>query len=247
MNFDRIWDWFCKGCLIFMILIIINSVLGDIQFRLKYSFPHVSRSTNELIDTNKDPLQKNLTEESKYIKAYGEKNIYALKPQAEYSISGLVVTKNTNFWFRDVMRNKFDDICLMDIGIVWGELASDRKTLYKQWKFKSYKSLGQSRRLEWRSKPPHNNLKWSLGYVSSHISHTHLIPANANVMGALLRIKINDIVKLDGYLVDIYTDKSELIARTSMSRTDTDATSRGSGACEDMYVKQVQIGNKVYK
>ena len=49
------------------------------------------------------------------------------------------------------------------------------------------------------------------------------------------------------HLVDIYTDKSELVARTSMSRTDTDPTSRGSGACEDMYVKQVQIGNKIYK
>ena len=88
---------------------------------------------------------------------------------------------------------------------------------------------------------------WELGFVSSHISHTHLIPANANVMGALLKIKKNDIVKLDGYLVDIYTDKSETVAKTSMSRTDTDPTSRGSGACEDMYVKQVQIGNKIYK
>ena len=66
-------------------------------------------------------------------------------------------------------------------------------------------------------------------------------------MAGLLSIKKNDIVKLDGYLVDIYTDKNELVARTSMSRTDTDPTSRGSGACEDMYVKQVQIGNKIYK
>ena len=144
------------------------------------------------------------------------------------------------------MRNQFDDICLMDLGIVWGDLANDRKELYKHWKFKSHKTLGQARQLEWRSKPPHNT-PWTLGYVSSHISHTHLIPANYNVMGGLLRIKKNDIVKLDGYLVDIYTDKSELVARTSMSRTDTDPTSRGSGACEDMYVKQVQIGNKIYK
>lgn len=246
MEFDKIWEYFCKVCLILFILMVFNSILGDMLFRVKYSFPQISTTTEQKIDTSKDPIQINLTN-AKYIKAYGEKNVYALQPQAEYSISGMVVTKNTNFWFRDVMRNKFDDICLMDLGIVWGDLANERKKLYKHWKFKSHKTLGQSRRLEWRSKPPYNDMPWTLGYVSYHISHTHLIPANRNVMAGLLSIKKNDIVKLDGYLVDIYTDKNELVARTSMSRTDTDPTSRGSGACEDMYVRQVQIGNKIYK
>lgn len=246
MDFETIWNWFCKICMIALILMIINSILGDILFRLKFGFPKVTENTSNIINTYKDPIQKNLNN-SKYIKAYGEKNIYALKPQAEYSISGLLVTKNTNFWFRDVMRSDFDDICLMDVGIVWGELAADKKKLYKHWKFKSYKSLGQSRRLEWRSKSPYDDMPWTLGYVSSHISHTHIIPANANVMGAILKAPKNSIIKLDGYLVDIYTDKSELVAKTSLSRTDTDPTSRGSGACEDMYVKQVQIGNKIYK
>ena len=90
-------------------------------------------------------------------------------------------------------------------------------------------------------------MPWSLSYVNSHISHTHLIPANPNVMGGLLSIKKNDIVNLRGYLVDIYTDKGETVALTSLSRYDKDTTSRGYGACEDMYVKQVQIGNKIYR
>jgi conserved exported protein of unknown function len=246
MDFNRVWNWFCKGCLILLILIIINSILGDILFRIKYSFPKIADTSQNIINTQNDPVQNNLAD-SNYIKAYGEKNIFALKPQAEYSITGMVVTKNTNFWFRDIMRSTFDDICLMDIGIVWGELAKDKQKLYKNWKFKSLKTLGESRRLEWRSKVATDAMPWSLSYVSSHISHTHLIPANPNIMGALLRIKKNDIVKIDGYLVDIYTDKNELVAKTSLSRTDTDPTSRGSGACEDMYVKQVQINNKIYR
>lgn len=243
---ENIWDYFCKGCLIFVIFVILNSFLGDIKFKSKYSFPKVSQISQQKINTNQDPIQIDL-KDAKYIKAYGEKDIYALKPMAEYSISGLVVTKNTNFWLRDVMRSTFDDICLADIGIVWGDLAQDKKELYKYWKFKSYKSLGQSRRLEWRSKTKINELPWEMDFVNTHISHTHLIPANPNVMGGILKIKKNDIVKLDGYLVDIYTDKGELVARTSMSRSDTDPTSRGYGACEDMYVKQVQVGNKIYK
>lgn len=245
-DIDDIFDYFAKGCLIFIIFIIFNSILGDITFRIKYSFPKAKEISKIKINTDNEPIQTDL-ENQKFIKAYGEKNKYALQLMAKYSISGLVVTKNTNFWFRDFMRTTFDDICLADIGIVWGDLAKDKKKLHKYWKFKSYKSLGQSRRLEWRSKTKYDNNPWGLDEVTKHISHTHLIPANQNVMGALLTIKKNDIVKLDGYLVDIYTDKGDLVARTSMSRYDTDPTSRGSGACEDMYVKKVQIGNKIYK
>ena len=119
-----------------------------------------------------------------------------------------------------------------------------KKELYKHIKFNSKKTLGQARMLyyRWDATNP-----WGNNYITSHIAHTHMIPANPNVMGGLLQIKKNDIVKLDGYLVDIYTDKSELVAYTSMSRSDTNASSRGSGACEDMYVTQVQIGNKIYK
>ena len=246
MSFNNIWNWFCKLCMIALILLLINSILGDILFRIKYSFPKSSGTTNEKITTANEPVQINLKQE-KYVRAYGEKEIYALKLQAQYSLSGLVVSKNTNFWLRDVMRNDFDDICLMDIGIVWGDLAIDKKALYKHLKFKSTKTLGQARQLQVRCKKNCTGMPWSIDYVDTHLSHTHLIPANPNIMGGLLRIKKNDIVKLDGYLVDIYTDKSETVALTSMSRYDRNTTSRGYGACEDMYVKQVQIGNKIYK
>ena len=246
MNYNDIWNWFCKLCMIALILIVINSLLGDLLFRIKYSFPKISATSDQIINTKQDPVQINLKQE-KYIKAYGEKNVYALKPQAKYSLSGLVVSKNTNFWFRDVMRNSFDDIALLDLGIVWGDLAADKKTLYKNLKFKSTKTLGEARQLQVRCRKSCSDIPWGISYVDTHLSHTHLIPANANIMGGLLRIKKNDIVRLDGYLVDIYTDKGETVALTSLSRGDKNTTSRGYGACEDMYVKQVQIGNKIYK
>ncbi len=218
-------------------------MLGDVMFRVKYSFPKVSSITENVIDITKEPVQINI-QDAKYIKYYGEREHYVLNPQANYSISALVVAKNSNFWFRDIMRSKFDDVALLDFGLVWGDLAADKKELYKHIKFNSKKTLGQARILyyRWDGTSP-----WGKGYITSHIAHTHMIPANSNVMGGLLQIKKNDIVKIDGYLVDIYTDKSELVARTSMSRTDTNASSRGSGACEDMYVTQVQIGNKIYR
>ncbi len=246
MEFDDIWNLFCKFCLIVFILICINSLIGDFLFRCKYSFPHVSAITEEEINVLNEPIQTNLAH-SNGIPVYGEKNKYSLLPQAKYSISGRVVAKNSNFWFRDIMRSTFDDVCLIDFGIVWGDLAPDKKRLHKHMKFKSHKTLGQARSLEWRTKPPYNEVPWDFNYMSSHLSHTHMIPANANIMGGLLKIKKDDIVKIDGYLVDIYDSRAQIIARTSMSRSDTNASSRGSGACEDLYVKQVQIGNKIYK
>ena len=246
MDFEDIWKWFCRLSLIIFIIIVINSILGDILFRIKFSFPHVSSTTQVSINTYNDPIQ-NMLDNAKYMKVNGEKYKYVIQPQAEYSLSGLVVAKNNNFWFRDVMRSEFDDVFLIDLGIAWGELASKPKELHKHWKFKSTKTLGQARQLQWRAKPPYNNTYWDLNYVSSHVSHTHIIPANANVMGALLKVKKNDIVKIDGYLVDIYNGKGKTLGKSSLSRTDTDATSRGYGACEEMYAKQVQIGNKIYK
>lgn len=224
------------------IFIILNSVVGDIKFKCKYSRPEVKEISEHVIDTTKDPIQI-LVSNPKYVRHDGEKNVYAILPQAQYSISGYIVTKNTNFWFRDIMRNEFDDIALMDLGLVWGDLATNPTQLRKYVKYKSYKTLGSSRRLEWLVDA---DAPWSLDYTSYHTAHTHIIPANKNVMSALLKAKKNTVIKLDGYLVDIYTGKSEIISKTSLSRTDKDATSRGSGACEVMYVMQVQMQNKVY-
>jgi len=232
-------------CLFIIVFVVCYSMLTDFGLWLRYSFPKVTSTTTRQIDTAGDPIQKNLNGKD-YIKARGEKGRFVLNLQAEYTLKGLVVAKNTNFWFRDIMRNKFDDICLVDLGIVWGDLSKNSKTLHKVWKIKSRKTLGEARRLSWST----HNLRqspWSLDYVSAHISHTHMIPASENVMKALRSIKKGDIVNIDGYLVDIYTDRTQLVAKTSLSRTDTDPTSRGSGACEVMYVKQVQIGNKIYK
>ncbi len=234
--------------IIILVLMFFNSFLGDISFRLTYMNAKPNTTTSTVLDPKNDyPIQKDIPEkEQRFIKVRTNKSkIYAVKTMAEYSITGHVVATNTNFFLRDVMRTPFDEVCLMDIGLVWGEIA-DKNYVKKHLKFKSTKTLGQARRLS-VSTGDYNAMPYKWNYVSSHMSHTHLIPGSVNVMSALLKIKKNDIVKLDGYLVDIYTDKGDVVALTSLSRYDKDSTSRGYGACEDMYVTQVQIGNKIYK
>ena len=231
-----------------LVLLIINSFLGDISFRLMYMNTKLSGVATETLDPkNTYPTLTHLKEkDQEFIPVRTNKReTYALKTMAEYSVTGVVVATNTNFFLRDVMRTPFDEVCLMDIGLVWGEIA-DKNYIKKHLRFKSTKTLGQARQLS-VSTPNYQKMPYKWNYVSSHMSHTHLIPGSVNVMSALLKIKKNDIVKLDGYLVDIYTDKGDIVARSSLSNSDTNSTSRGYGACEDLYVTQVQIGNKIYR
>lgn len=246
------FDLFGKICLILVIFIVCNSMLDDLLFRVRYSFPTVSTIVKTPIDTSNDPMQLPLSSINNKISKKGPDNnkIYTLTKVAQYSISGMVVAKNTNFWFRGINRSDFDGIALMDVGLVWGDLA-DKNAVKRNIVFKSKKTLGSARVLYTKLK---NSKEFSFDYVLSHSSHTHLIPANANVMSALLKMKKYTNVKLDGYLVDI-TYENGKTAYTSDSRTDNNASSRGlqtlnsagGGACENMYVESVQIDGKIYK
>lgn len=226
-----------------MLVLILNSVIGDIYFRMKYSFPKVTRTTEEVLDPTKEPIQINLNNAEKFYHQ-GERKKHIIQPMAEYSITGLTVATNTNLWLRDVMRNDFDDIALMDIGLTWGRVSNPSYLKEHKLRFKSVKTLGEARMLIPKGRFYSNE---DVMYFSYHFSHTHLVPANDNVMGALLTIKKGQVVKLEGYLIDQYRVDGSAVVKTSLSRTDKNSTARGGGACEVMFVKRVQIGNKVYE
>lgn len=239
---------FCNLCLIITIGIFGYSFLGDVTFKIKHAFPQLSEVTYRKINTDGEPVQKMISKnELKLTKGENDYTEFAYDKIAEYSISGMVVAINTDFWLRGLMRNDFDNVSLMDIGIVWGKIA-DKAYVEKHLKFKSEKT-STARWLRYKYECRGQDCL-GFSYIKSHIAHTHLVPANDNVMSALLTIKKYDKVKLDGYLVDLYFSKGGK-ALTSISRTDNNAGSRGrnngGGACEIMLVEQVQIKDGVYR
>nr|MCR5262219.1 hypothetical protein [Candidatus Gastranaerophilales bacterium] len=232
--------------------ILLYSFLGDAGYQLSHLSAKVSEYKTETINPKQECLQENL-ETPKQIEIGQGKTHRILLKQAKYSLSGIVVAKNRNFWLRGFMQNVFDEVVPIDFGIAWGELA-DIPTL-KKFKIKSSKTLGEARmlRYQWRLKDVPQNPD----YVFSHISHNHIIPATDNVASALLKVKKWDTIKLDGYLVDI-VQPNGYTSMTSLSRSDTNPTSRGAeanrqreggygGACEIFYVTGIQIRNKYYK
>ena len=223
------------------ITMILYSFLGDVGYQLSHFSPKVSEIKPEGVNPKLECVQENLKSPEQMEIGKG-KTFRIIIKQAKYTLSGIVVAKNRNFWLRGFMQNYFDEVVPIDFGIAWGEL-SDINTL-KKFKIKSSKTLGEARmlRYQWKLKDVPQNPD----YVFSHISHNHIIPATDNVASALLKVKKWDSIKLEGYLVDIIQPNG-YTSMTSLSRTDTNPTSRGSGACEVFYVTGIQIGNKYYK
>ena len=87
----------------------------------------------------------------------------------------------------------------------------------------------------------YKNGKWDIAYT---YSHSHLAPANKNIMAALLTIKDWDNVIVEGDLIDIeFIDGRHY--RTSMSRNDPYKGDRGCGSCETVFVRKLIINNKI--
>ena len=71
--------------------------------------------------------------------------------------------------------------------------------------------------------------------IETESANMHLIPADAEVRRELERVRVGDVITMDGYLVDARRADG-FVWRTSLTRDDT-----GPGACELVYVQQLDI------
>lgn len=223
---------------------------GWIGYWLRFGVAIPSEYTMSPINIYSDPVQTDYTPEQikektfTYVTLINGYNI-TMKPQAHYVLSGSVAAKNYGFWIVDGF---FDSAALYDLGTTWGKLA-DRSFYTKYLKCYSDKTYTTgSRALYTRYKKYPAPV--SDEYITSHFSHSHIVPANRNIMAAMLKLKNWDKVKLEGELVDMeYTPQNgyKREYKTSLSRTNDNYSNRGYGTCETVYVTKVQIGHIVYK
>ena len=221
----------------------------------RFGTPHFPKyTTDEIIDVSKDPVQINITEnKGKYFryKMLENRKVCAIEKMAKYSISGKLVAKNYFFWsnYLPLIRDiPFHSIALIDVGLVWREMANDDVgDCMKYISLNVFDARRQLIPIFKRSRKCYAVYSKYGGRLSENkFSHTHVIPANASIMHAIMFAPKNKPIKMDGYLVDVYLD-GEVQAKTSLSRNDTNKSARGGGACEVMYVERVQVGKKVYE
>jgi len=152
---------------------------------------------------------------------------FFLTPKAKYTIRGMLVSK------RKYMRGFMARISPYDYALIWGNVPE----MLPKLKFsQTYRYCLFNYKL---SAPV------DLDYVQTHMSNNHIIPSTKNIHKALKKAAKKDLVKIEGYLVDVIASvkhKGTSSWNTSLKRDDT-----WGGACEIIYVTKLQIDDKIYE
>ncbi len=163
-----------------------------------------------------EPVQINLAE-VETITIPGEAGDVELSLLAEYEIGGVLKGKK-----------KYSDypsqVSKYDIALAWGDLNKEE--------IDEHISYSQSGR--WYYYRHSRDKLVSESYIANHSANMHLIHKDKAVLNKIKRIRENQYVRLEGYLVNVNFKDGPW--KTSLFRTDT-----GDGACEIIYVTNVTL------
>ncbi|GAA5335333.1 MULTISPECIES: hypothetical protein [Thermus] len=142
------------------------------------------------------------------------KGPYRLIPVARFGLEARLLAKR---------RYRFDRwaaVAPWDFALGWGRMSDTavlrRMRIWQADRFYFYAGSGE---------PP-----IPLREIVEHSANMHLVPASPGIERAMGRVRPGQVVRLEGYLVDVYGPDGSYW-RTSTTRQDT-----GAGACEVVWV-----------
>lgn len=181
-----------------------------------------SVGTGDPIDASREPVQT-ATDRPPFEIETGKGRV-TLEPRAAFDAAAVVAGAE---------RYRLDGgafLCPVDLVMTWGKLPEEP--------YRSKVSYSQMTRFYfWRT--PAADM--DLAYIQSHSSNMHMIPAGANVRRALLAVDEGDRVRIRGLLVNARREDG-FTWNSSTTRQD-----EGPGACELVWVEEIQIGRDVYR
>ena len=144
-------------------------------------------------------------------------------------------------WHKD--QKAMERVAMYDMGVVWGDLA-DPENLNDLYFIcgKDIKNRVLYPRLKLGKKHP--PIAWT--QMNEKMAHIQVIPANGNIMHALIYSGKNKPVKLEGYIVNVYVN-GRCIAANNFNNLYAGRDARNGGDRRIMLVDKIQVGNKVYK
>ncbi len=185
-----------------------------------FALPASSVPADGAIDWHAEPLQSATRRTPFLWPAAGEDVL--IRPRAAFDIAAVVAAAEPY---------SLDDgafLAPVDLVMTWGRLPEEP--------FRGRVSYTQMTRYYfWHT----GDSNLDLGYIATHSANMHMIPANRNLRRALAHVGAGDRVRIRGLLVDV--EAPHLRWRTSLSREDS-----GPGACELVWVEQVQRGDRLY-
>lgn len=149
---------------------------------------------------------------------------YTVTPLYEYELYGLVVSyqhHNGNFGLHRMWK---DHLNVADVCVVWGQNLQDTDlTKLHFWNGQFTCNVQTSDPQAWKR------------FAVDQLSNNHLLTADKSLRNKITQLRIGDQVKIKGWLSE-YRSSKGFHRGTSTSRSDT-----GNGACETLYVSEVDI------
>ena len=144
---------------------------------------------------------------------------YQLEAQASYHVRARLLHR---------MSYQFDAsaaVSPLDFALGWGPMSMtevlDQLDISQGGRFYTYR---------WRDQPP-----LPAEIIAQTSANTHLIPADARVLGSLDKMRQGQVIELTGYLVNV-SGPNNFTWQSSLTRADT-----GGGACEVMWVESAEV------
>jgi hypothetical protein len=206
-----------------VIVVLIALYVHKLGWRVIYLRPAPTLLSKVPITPTADPLQENFptdTESPIITKIDGQDTL--LIPKATYRIAGRVVS--TRHYYMD-WNAKLSPV---DLALAWGPMASSEYDTYV-----SYRHTDRFYHYSYSKTFPGNSQ-----VIAHHTANEHLVPANAHIAKVLKSIKVDEIIELEGFLINV---EGPMMLETSLTREDS-----GAGACEIIYVRKVRIGEEVF-
>jgi hypothetical protein len=178
-----------------------------------------------LPSTLNEPAQTNTAKAPFKVKVKGVE--YTIKPVADYEIIGVVVSHHDTAAFWDYIHAESNDhINVADLCIVWGNNL----------KSNNYKQLRYSNGQFTCNVSTKSSEVWS-AFDPNALSNSHLLTDEIGIAKRIRKFKVGDQVRVKGYLA-IYSHNTGMAFErgTSTVRTDT-----GNGACETIFVSDVEL------
>jgi hypothetical protein len=142
---------------------------------------------------------------------------WTLTPRAHYEVTARILSRE------DYRFDALAELAPEDLALGWGPMSDNRIIA-------NFDISQGARFYSWR---PHSALPIPREDVIAHSANTHVIPGDTYVRKQLGKLRVGEVVRLTGTLVDGVRDDGTYF-HTSLTRTDS-----GAGACEVMLVETV--------
>lgn len=220
-----------------VIFIAVALCVGIVSFSNRYKpDPSLYVSYNLKTDILPEPIQTAVDRESFSIKKHGV--TINIKKLASYDITGKVEAikdYSANFlanFFSFDAGNMADYISPRDLTLTWGELSLDANSN----SIKADQNILNGQRVVVFAYTDGLKQKYGEEYIQSHLSNNHIITLNDDLKRQLMKVKVTDIVRIKGYLVDVTCSNGYKWGPSSMTRSD-----HGLHSCEILYAEDIVI------